>query len=262
VARVVSLIALFLAGILSAGPPAPPSGGPVLPPASHSAVASIAPGVAYSCGNVSANHCYGIEDWTGATDGVRTSISLRSTTGGDGFVTNETWLSQDRFWIEAGTIAVYSYNNGKPVYFWADMRPGDTQLNLHYGPPVAAGDFGHAAAVDIHRTSATTFSITVTAQTGTKINTSSTGNTMAPNEIQIGTELAGTNGAGDPHTNFADNQYKHLNGGGWYYQHSDGSTYVIPSPGPVATAWDSGHNPSNPASPPGGVFATCIHGTC
>jgi hypothetical protein len=80
----------------------------------------------------------------------------------------------------------------------------------------------------------------VTAPTGTKINKSSTGNTMAPNEIQVGTELAGTGGASDPHTNFSDNQYKHLNGGGWYYQHSDGSTLFIPSPGPVATAWDSG----------------------
>src|SRR3954464_13626852 len=116
--RTMSLIALFLAGVVSTGPTEIASASPVLPPAPHSAptATSIAPGVAYSCGDVSVNHCYGIEDWTGATDGVRTSISVRGTTGGDGFVTNETWLSQNRFWIEAGTIAVYSHNNGNPVY--------------------------------------------------------------------------------------------------------------------------------------------------
>lgn len=229
--------------------------------ATTTAVATVPTATAYSCGDINTGHCYGQNIWQDATDGVRTSIGVRGITGGNGFVNNEVWLCQGDcpYWVEAGLKSQFNIGGGAEIYFWADSRPGGG-YNNHFGRPIPSGDYGYYANVDIHRTSGSTWSITINSQTGLQLSDSSTGNSMAPDEIQLGTELAGTGGASDPHTNYANNQYKHLNGGGWYYQHSDGFWRIQPNPGPVAVAWDSGHTPST--YPNGGVFATCVHGTC
>src|SRR5262245_25133998 len=127
---------------------------------------------AYSCGDPSSGHCYGVNAWTQSTeyfgayvDIVQADMSCPSGCGG--FVDNEIWLIDDSSsnctsnafgmcWVEAGTIASEGSN---PTYFWADARPGTgNTLNVHYlGAPDQAGTVDHFMIVKDGRVTPNTY---------------------------------------------------------------------------------------------------------
>src|SRR5579884_1871617 len=81
--------------------------------------ANALPANTYSC----SGHCYGRDLWSGAITGGATTITVNPLASGDGFVTNEMWITQPNdssgdcaqflnlCWTEAGYAAGGS-NNG------------------------------------------------------------------------------------------------------------------------------------------------------
>lgn len=186
--------------------------------------------------------------WNGPTKGVRTTVSVvaircASTSCNSDlsnpnpkFIDNEAWLYQNgrsdclagQCRIEAG-YATRNYDSSKGAaqvwYFWEDLRPG-SQAFVHWIKQVPSADYGHPLTIEIYAASCcSVFYVNLYAYTSTMTN-QSTGNTMNPNSIEIGSELSGgASSQSAPYAYFNNNQ--------WYdgsrvahYQTSNGSGIV------------------------------------
>jgi hypothetical protein len=132
-------------------------------------------------------------------------------------------------WVEGG----YLYDGVCGFcYFWADIRPVDgNNLNLHYLTPYPnhmspSRDIGHSMRISFYKQGTNQFEVDFAVQ-GCSFNCSangtfySTNNTMAPDNIIIGTELAGTgpnSNWGAPRADYTNNYWR--NGTSW-----NGQTY-------------------------------------
>lgn len=150
----------------------------------------------------------------------------------NGFVNDEMWLQQegntacsgDLCWVEAG----YIQGSGFEDYFWADNRPNGGFF-YHELTEVPGADYGHATTFIINRTSTTTkWLVDIYDSAGNSWVNYSTNNSMAPNEIVIGQELAGGGGASAPRADFTHNVY--YSGSGSAYQNNQGSGFVAARP--------------------------------
>jgi hypothetical protein len=184
---------------------------------------------AYSCGG---NHCYGIQDWYGTVNGSETTITIAnlSCTGGcvnDGFIDNEMWLSDEHTkacvnnqysecWVEVG----YQNDGSGPTnHFWGDMRPIDNAVNYH--PLMQASSYPTAYTLD--GVGNQQFEVGLVflypCRYGCRYTYFSTQNSMGPNHIKIGQELAGqTGGASASRADFSNNYWQGAINGGWNLQ--------------------------------------------
>lgn len=174
---------------------------------------------AYSCGNPSSGHCYGVAGWQeqpqyfGAYADIQVG-HLNSLSGG--FVDDEIWLIDDSTpacannpftmcWVEAGYIAS---QGSSQVYFWADSRPMNTStFNLHLlGGTDAVGTNDHFMMIKDGRGGPGLFQLWIYNDSlSTLYNGTSTSNTMNGDRILIGQELAGMGGASADSVNFTRN---------------------------------------------------------
>jgi PKD repeat protein len=117
-------------------------------------------------------------------------------------------------WVEAG----YSTYGSNVQYYWADQRPDAHGGNYNEHPitSVPSGDYGNYTWFDIHRTSGNSFLATISDSsyywTG-----SSTYNSMTPNQVNMGQELAGNGGA-----SAADAYYIYM----YYYDTNNNQTQM------------------------------------
>jgi|GEM_PF-526012 len=220
---------------------------------------------AYSCGNPSSGHCYGYNYWSmpSGTKGAGTDIvvvhlncSSCWSLGETGFIDNEMWFSNynnsgcsnlgNACWVEAGYETVSGAFSTTVNYFWADNRPGHG-FSAHVLAQVPSGDYGNSAEFSIWQTGSGTWAVNITSPNYNYSN-SSTSNSMVPNAILIGQELAGTSGASAPIAYFTNNWYYDSNWN-FYYQGYEGG---VTSQNPPSAWWDT--DPHNSSS--GGVFQT------
>lgn len=193
---------------------------------SHAVAASI------SCGDENNNHCYARQDWFGGMNGAKTTINIvqlncSNACQSTGFIDNEMWLIDEQTssctsnkygncWVEAGYI-----NDGYNFsYFWADVRPVDNgNLNFHW---LFAASVGYTMGISIYKQGTNQFELDLVLHNSTGYHTVtyySTNNSMAPNDIKIGMELAGTGSNnsnwGAPRADFTNNYWK---GSNWVAQ--------------------------------------------
>ncbi len=213
--------------------------------------------ISYSCGDTT-NHCYSEIDWSGATNGVKTSIFTNQIWGGNCLVNNETWLVQDTasssYWVEAGVTSSDQYGQDSDALFWADMRPTGLGLAVHLGAFLENNDFGHFANVTISKIASDQFAVSITGLPQASLSGTSTANPIAPNRIVIGMELCGNYGASAPVNGFTNNLYQDPHNGYWYYQTNSGSQHAAGAVNPTVGYWYSPPTGTNH----GGDFRTCI----
>jgi hypothetical protein len=236
---------------------------------------TIAFAVTYSCGDASSNHCYGTTSWTEQTqyfgsyvDLQEPSMSCPSNCGG--FIDNEMWLIDTNSsgckanaykvcWVEAGYIAQAGQDT---QFFWADARAQTSStFNLHIlGKADPVGTTDHFMIVKDARVSPQVFQVWVyntslsTLYQGTS--KASNGNPMSGNRIDIGQELAGTQGASAGNANYTRNIWAVQTLGPeyvfWYNRQKDEGG--VSSANPPYASWTV--NPSSPPPPEGGEFTT------
>lgn len=203
----------------------------------------------YKCGDVSAGHCYGETYGVGhlllvtpaeqlyGLYGFSTSVLVASTLdGGDGFIDNEFWLRSYNCycWVEVGY-----WNLG---YFVAEQRPDGKfyKLNLF---AMSAADVNQYAVLDIHAIGAigsSVFSVSISNK-ATSFVTTVTDNAMWRTQtswwtdgysygfVEMGQELAGTNGAAASFVFFAFNRWYDSNGVSQYLVGGSGDvSYAAP----------------------------------
>lgn len=157
----------------------------------------------YKCGTPSSGHCYGevflslpdstLDGYHGYTTNIYTTEYI---TPGDGFITNEFWLTSIdcSCWIEVG----YKSESVTGLrYFWAQRRASDGLFIRHDLGPVPAADLGHYGIYDIHETANGTFSISIVNQ-ATNIQDSTSYPIWTQHhwgEVTLGQELQGSTGA-------------------------------------------------------------------
>jgi hypothetical protein len=237
------------------------------------ALFSAASASTYSCGSPSSGHCYGVTGWQekpeyfGAyTDIIRAAINCPS--GCNGFVDDEIWLIDDKSsgctsnpfrmcWVEAGYF--FTAGSGSAQYFWADSRPmNSSTFNLHIlGSTDPEAATNHYMIIKDGRGGAGIFQLWVyNDNLSTLYQGTSTSNTMAGDRINIGQELAGTNGASAGIANFTRNIWAVQALGPeyvfWYNRQTTNSGVTSANP-PIAS-WAV--EPSNPPPPEGGQFTT------
>jgi len=230
-------------------------------------------GVTYSCGNPASGHCYGYTSWQeqaqyfGAyADILRASMNCPSGCGG--FVDDEIWLLDTassactsnpfgRCWVEAGYF--FTDGSNSPQFFWADSRPlNSSTFNLHIlGSVNAEGTTNHFMIIKDGRGGPGIFQVWVYNDgLSTLYQGTSTSNTMNGNQIIIGQELAGTNGASAGTANFTRNIWAVQVLGPeyvfWYNRQT--TTSPVSSANPPFASWTI--DPSSPPPPEGGQFTT------
>jgi len=232
------------------------------------------PAAAYSCGNPSSGHCYGVTQWTeqpqyfGAyTDA--TQVPMVCTGGCGGFVDDELWLVDDTSpgcasnafamcWMEAGTLV--TDGSQSPQFFWAESKPsGGSGFTLHIvGNADSSGTVDHYMIIkDGRQGTANLFQVWLyNTSLSTLYQGTSTGNAMSGNRIILGQELAGTNGASAGLAHFTRNIWAVQVLGPeyvfWYnVQTDDGG---VTSQNPPFASWAI--HPSSPPPPEGGDFTT------
>jgi hypothetical protein len=215
-------------------------------------------GQGYSCGNPAENHCYGIVTWPGVSTGLSTAITAVSLTSGDGLVNDEAWLVDDEhstsgaeYWVEAGEG---TDDTGSTNYFWAEDTPGSGYMSYELGP-VEESDTRNGAfiAYSISQDAAVSnqWDITVSrAATGQMLySVQSTQNSMTPNKVDEGLELAGQQNAQAPFAFFSRNM--EINGAKETPRSDDGT---VREDLPPTANWFGNATPSN--SNNGGLFFT------
>ena len=125
--------------------------------------------------------------------------------------------------MEAG----YQVGSVSQFYFWADSRPNGGFFN-HFVTYVPGVDYGHATTFVITRSNpTTTWQVNIYDSSGNSWLAYSTNNSMAPDEIIIGQEIAGSSGASAPVADFTHNVW--FASSGSHYQSNSGSGFH-PSP--------------------------------
>jgi hypothetical protein len=239
--------------------------------ASAASITSSVPNtLTYTC---LVQHCYGVNTWLGSVTGSFTVIDVVNLASGDVSVDNETWLidnnsnrseqcifapgdDNNACWVEAGYVR---FSGDSERWFWADLRPmGGGCFNHcyyieHDEGILNSGDYNNVVDITIMANgTAKQWSVSVGGHV-TGFNATSVDNTMSPNRIDIGQELAGTQGANAPHANYQDNTWIK---NGEHYQTVDGIfNYGGTSYNPPWAGWNQNQRPSN--SPYGGVWYTC-----
>jgi hypothetical protein len=238
------------------------------------ALAWSGPAAAYSCGNPSSDHCYGVTSWTeqpqyfGAyTDAKQVAMACPSSCGG--FVDDEIWLVDDNSsgctansfqmcWMEAGTLMTAGANH--PQFFWAESKPaGGSGFTLHIvGNADAAGTVDHYMIIkDGRQHTSNLFQVWIyNTSLSTLYHGTSTGNAMSGERILLGQELAGSSGASAGTAHFTRNIWAVQVLGPeyvfWYNrQVHDGG---VSSDNPPFASWAV--HPSSPPPPEGGDFTT------
>jgi hypothetical protein len=97
------------------------------------------PALATTCSPGPSSHCYALVDsypsgLYGAVMALDSSALQVANPGqcNDQFIDNEMWLfTNSGHWVEQGEIEGAQCNNNTVYHFWADKRPGDTQINYH-----------------------------------------------------------------------------------------------------------------------------------
>jgi hypothetical protein len=229
----------------------------------------------YSCGNASAGHCYGQTSWSEQTQYFGAYVDLQEPTMNcpsncGGFIDNEIWLidtnsaacksnSFGECWVEAGYITQAGQGT---QFFWADSRPQTSStFNLHIlGNADPVGTTDHFMIIKDGRVSPQVFQVWVyntsesTLYHGTSV--TSNGNPMSGNQIHIGQELAGTQGASAGDAQYTRNIWAVQTLGPeyvfWYNRQKDEGS--VRSDNPPFASWSI--NPSNPPPPEGGEFTT------
>jgi hypothetical protein len=207
----------------------------------------------YTCGDVTRGHCYSKAVIGDHLTGFRSTFTVvKDPRPGNGFVTNEFWLSNysgTQAWIEIG----YIQNTVEPLhYFWAVLDPDTTVFKRTRIADVPPSELGERVTFDIHQTAPGTFSLSVDGPT-TKFATSVTVNLwsgMYGGYVDMGMELAGTDGATAPVATFVRNTVYDSTLHPRYARASDGAGESIGKP-PYG-----GWLQTPTESPDGGVFIT------
>jgi len=192
--------------------------------------------LAYSC--PAGFHCIADYDWYGGpingaettVDVVHVSCSISSCSQANSFVDNELWDYQihtsqcsGQCRIEAGyTTGNYdsSIHTADVLYFWEELKPNSTPMVHVYGF-VPGQDFGHKATIKIYAECCNAFNVEIDGYSQSWYATS-TNNTMAVNDINIGQELAGSSGSTAPTAYFTNNIWIDRSGNS-HYQYQDGN---------------------------------------
>lgn len=207
----------------------------------------------YMCGDVTRGHCYGMATVGDHLTGFRSTFTVvKELRPGNGFVTNEFWLKNYSgvvAWIEIG----YMQNTVEQLhYFWAVLDPDTALFRSTMIADVPGAEFGERVTFDIHETAPSVFSLSVDGPT-TKFATSVTVNLWVGTDggyVDMGMELAGTDGAVAPVATFVNNTVYDSTFRPRYAKASDGSGETIGKP-------PYGGWLQKPAdSPDGGVFIT------
>lgn len=220
--------------------------------------------LAYSCSTAEnpSGHCYEVQRWPNPVTGSATNITVvhLSCVNNcvDGFIDDEMWLQEfnnpncttGNCWVEAG----YLIGSASLEYFWADSRPNGGFF-FHPITSVPGADFGHQTTFIINRTSTTTkWMVDIYDGAGNSWINYSTNNSMAPNQILVGQELAGAGGASAPRADFTHNVY--YSGSGSAYQNSvgDGIITINGAPPPYAVM---AARPAGNANSGGDIYTYC-----
>jgi hypothetical protein len=240
----------------------------------------------YSCGDPSSGHCYGVNQWTQATEYFGayadiTQVNMSCPSGCGGVVDDEIWLADDSSsgctsnqfgscWVEAGTIETGS----SPTYFWADARPGTgNTLNVRYlGSTDPVGTVDHYMIVKDGRTTPNNYLVFIYNDSQSTLygGTSSVAGTggcgsplpqMVAKRIVIGQELAGTppavsNAAAADKADFTRNIWaiQALDSSYTFSYNAQSASGAVISNNPPTASW--AQNPGAPSAPEGGDFTT------
>ncbi len=197
----------------------------------------------YSC---SPTHCYSINQWyssTGYYAAAKTTMvvsHLFAQGNTCDHINAEEWLSDFQgghdYWVEEGLTSgndcVGGYCPIVTCYFWEDNRPGSSLIG-HVMGAAQSSDWGNQATFQIASSGSGVWTVDVWAPSQHDSD-QSTSNSMSPNNIEIGGEVAGTSGASAPTTYSQWNTYN--TGGGSQYFNSDGTPHVQGPP--WAGYWD------------------------
>jgi len=169
----------------------------------------------YKCGDFRAGHCYvtgslgNIGPSGEHLTGFRSTISVvGNISPGQGFITNEFWLisSQETIgWIEVGYIVSA---HELLHYFWAVLDPDTHIFTRHEIGAVPKGEIGTRVTFDIHEISEDNFVISIDGSI-THFSTTTQVNLWDGNHgghIDLGMELAGSNGAVSSFAEFVENK--------------------------------------------------------
>ena len=216
-------------------------------------------GAPYSC---DMNHCYGTVAWSGAATGFSMELTAVPLTSGDNFIDDEGWLidyfasgdpTKGAYWVETGEA-----NDGAGTeYFWAENKAYWGYMQYDLGP-VSQHDLNHATwiAYKVEQDSKTPSSWNVTisdAKSGSVLFTGqSTENSMSPNNVTEGQELAGHQGAQAPIALFSENAI--INGKKMTFQTSDGASTVNEPPN---AGWFPGNKKPSQTTNGGTWFTDC-----
>jgi hypothetical protein len=183
-------------------------------------------------------------------------------TSGDNFIDDEGWLidyfasgdpTKGAYWVETGET-----NDGVGTeYFWAENKLYWGYMQYDLGP-VSQHDLNHgtwiAYKVDQDSKTPSTWNVTISdAKTGSVLFTGqSTGNSMSPNTVIEGQELAGSQGAQAPIAFFSQNAIIH--GKKTTIQTSDGTPTANHPP---TADWFPGNNKPSQTTNGGIWFTDC-----
>jgi hypothetical protein len=225
----------------------------------------------YSCGNPSTGHCYGYTHWQEQPQyfGSYTSIlqiAMNCPSNCGGFINNEMWLGDDHSqaclsngfgacWVEAGYHAFPG--EGNPYYFWADSRPMTSNTyNNHFLNQADVADFTHFMIILDARGGPGVYQVWIyNDNLSVLFNGASTSNTMTANEIDIGTELAGTTGASAAPSQFQQNFWavSPLTSQYIFWYNTEVDNGAVTSQAPPNASWLI---PASLSGSNGGIFST------
>jgi hypothetical protein len=244
-----------------------------------SASANI-PATGYCSQPKSNGHCYATVDWHGSTGGAFTNLSPYGSLycgGCGGFIDNEMWLSDTTSsqcvsaggcWVEAGIEAMSAQDaydctpgSNSTCLFWADARPNGG--GFHHHSLYHVGDDGTSLDpwyffvwirnANNNTASGNSWSVKIEGYWNQILTTTQTGlstnNSMAPLDIEIGSELYAANGdASAGQNDFQYNQWLDSNGN-WHEQTALAN--FNGTNGPPYGSWTDLPNSTN-----GGIWST------
>jgi hypothetical protein len=158
-------------------------------------------------------------------------------------------------WIETGYHTITgNHANGCTYdaswYYWADVRPGDSGLNVHCLGAVQSGDLGKNAWLYIASNGGGNWTIQVAPYTSYFSGTSRNNN-MSADTIEIGMELEGTSGAYAYRGYFTYNAWQNGINGQWNPQTNSGTWH---NDSPISSYWQTPPDPNGNNN--GGSFST------